>query len=507
MSMSSGNPTTSLHDITNTSRLSFGDQSAVDLVKSRQRKVMRDIAHFKSSVQELEREIARVSDVLLPTVAKDTASTTDSLQTMQNGLVQLNGSLLEATSRTDDFIKNSALEANNMQLEFSVRVRLLENELEEKLFALKSKRVAELRIVESIQPSDEIQEEMRELSKQLVAVTKRQTELSNENKKIVEQYELDEVIPEYNEFINRKQSTLDDLMVMQSQLLEKHVSLNEEFQNTSTTRDQLQSQLAAFEEKINNCTDGISQIERKRDAQTCRLTEVTANYDIVHSSTQRIIDEHNSILAIDKEQSGKLQREQRLRAKLSFSIHYINHTIPIVAFTPTSNVTDTSGMHPCHSVTPGLIHFRKHPLIRSMMGLVQFEILPMCELYTEKQVHSLNIIYISSDTTQTTSFKTSLLEILSPSATITDSQSFKVETLPLDITIHAVDSLSAVENMETSLSKHDNPAADTQVDYHNLLTSQYSIIVCNHERNCQGIHRLTKLARTLAVKTPRLALD
>ena len=484
-----------LRDITNRSHLSFGDQGAVELVKSRQRKVLRDIAHFQRSIQEIEREIARVADVLLPAVTRETETTAGGVETMQDGLVQLRGSLAEAIARGEDFARNSAMEANNMQLQFAVRVQTLENELEERVFQERSKKVAELRAVEAMQPSEEVLSEMRELNRQLVDVTQRHTQLSTENKALVQSYEKDEALPTYEQFTAQKQSTLDDLMERQAKLLQEHESVHTTFEEASAQRTQLQAQLDEFQSKIGTCTAKIAQEEARRAELSSRLATVTAEHDTVNAATQQIMQQHHAIQSLDKIQSGKLQREQRLRTKLSFSINSINHTVPLVSFTPSSNVTDTSSMHPCHSVTPGLIHFQRHPLIRSLQELVQYEVLPVCELFAEKQERKMNVVYIASENKDTAAFKTALCAGLGVPSTQSQENTFKVETMPLEVVFTAVDSPDEIEQMQTALSTQDTHL------YH-MLTAEPTLLVCNHEHNCQGIHRVVKRARTLAVKTP-----
>lgn len=484
-----------LRDITNRSHLSFGDQGAVELVKSRQRKVLRDIGHFQRSIQEIEREIARVADVLLPAVVKETETTAGGVETMQDGLVQLRGSLAEAIARGEDFARNSAMEANNMQLQFAVRVQTLENELEERVFQERSKKVAELRAVEAMQPSEEVQSEMRELNKQLVEVTQRHTQLSTENKAIVQSYEKDETVPAYEKFTAQKQSTLDDLMERQGKLLQEHQTIHTTFEEASAQRAQLQAQLDEFQTKINECTAKITQEEARRAELSSRLATVTAEHDTVNAATHQITQQHRAIQSLDKIQSGKLQREQRLRTKLSFSINSINHTVPVVSFTPSSNVTDTSSMHPCHSVTPGLIHFQRHPLIRSLQELVQYEVLPVCELFAEKQERKMNVVYIASENKDTAAFKTALCAGLGVPSTQLQENTFKVDAMPLEITFTAMDSPDEIEQMQTALSTQDT-------HLYRMLTAEPTLLVCNHEHNCQGIHRVVKRARTLAVKTP-----
>lgn len=113
-----------LKDMTNRyehrSRMKFGDSTMIELVKNKQRKILKDINHLKNGILEVEKEIARIREIEIPTTLD---STRNSMIALEDEQLELQ-SIRTAIQAIDDEIlatsRQEEMHNTNMNLEHSI---------------------------------------------------------------------------------------------------------------------------------------------------------------------------------------------------------------------------------------------------------------------------------------------------------------------------------------------------------------------------------------------------
>lgn len=518
-----------LHDITNHhipsaiggSKMSFGDQSAVELVKSRQRKIFKDIAHFKKAIQEIEKEIENLNTLLIPQIIQIGNQRCQESVVATDQILQLNNEVNESKLSLETLYRNNELENNNLQLSHSVKVTTFENELEEHKYKYIAQREKELYQAENMKPNEQWQNEMVALKEQYEQVTKELNDITNSNKQICKEYErTGPVVVDFEDFKIKKTQEMNDLLNQHQCLNKKHIELKEEVSQNKQKKNDLAQELNQITQKIEDCENLIQDTTHLNLKHSKDFIIKEKEYEILSRELQQVTENFQIYSNKDLLQSGKLLREQKLRKKLSLSIAQINHKIPIVTFTdvPSSHSSDE---HPLSNTT---INFNNNPLITNISDLIRYEIQPLYDFYELKYRDSLTVFYISDSSTNFVSnFIDFLQDGYSISATIMENVTtnqfspINIEDIIVnpktelswilrfrlsitdsffqEITLVIIESMSGIQQLTKTLMKqrdvrdHDNDI----LPYHEMIQKGKSIFICNI--NITGGEEIKKLCK------------
>ncbi|SMN18376.1 similar to Saccharomyces cerevisiae YPL253C VIK1 Protein that forms a complex with Kar3p at the spindle pole body [Maudiozyma saulgeensis] len=523
-----------LNDITNRTpsaigglKMSFGDQSAVELVKSRQRKIFKDIAHFKNAIIEIEKEIDNLNKVLIPDVIKLDNQRRNDIVLVNDEILQLNNEVNETKLSLESLYRNDELENNNLQLAHSIKVTTFENELEDQKYKYIVEREKDLFETENMKPNEQWEIEMIALKEQFEQVTRELNDITESNNQICKEYEKSgPVVIEFENFKQKKTQEMNDLLIQHQSLKDKHIELEKDVNENELKRNNLSQELNQMNQQIIDCEKSIEITTNLNLKHSKELTAKEKEYQILSKELQQITDKFKISSDKDLLQSGKLIREQKLRKKLSLSIAQINHKIPIVTFT---DVASSSHEHPLSNTT---INFKNNPLITNISDLIQYEIQPLYDFYEPKYRNSLTIFYVSESST--TKFVPKFIDFLqgnySISATkmetdtnnqfksidiedinkITEHSSsmFKFELSITDqffqeITLVPVQSISEIEGLTKSLirEKDNHNEIKGTLPYNEMIRKGKSIFICNtNNTSGEEIRRLCKYLQYMTIK-------
>lgn len=505
-----------LSDITNSSKLSFGDSNAVELVKNRQRKIFKDIAHFKNAIHEIEKEIQHLNDKLIPDIIKLSNEKHKDMGTMSNTIFQCRNDIDETCLSIDTLQRNNELENNNLQLAHSIKMTTVENDLEQIKFNCIKENESQLIEVENMKPDENIIEEMNTLQEQLVEVTKELNELESENKKICEEYDKSgPVVTEYEQFKSEKTQEMNDLLKEQKLLESRHTGIQQEWENGNLQIETLTKELNELLERMTHEESSIKETIELNETNTRTLRQYTLQYQSVTNTFNEITSQHDNYSKKDKLQSGKLLTEQKLRKKLSVSIAQINQKIPIVKYTDTCPSTNE------HPLASDIINFNNNPLIKDLTQLIEYEIQPLYEIYDNKYKDTITIVHISS---KETSFLKDFVKYLSDNYSNEDNLvEINVNAnmgtfVPIDdyddtsteqdiirfkltgtkqffknISVVILDSLNKIEEMSQSITARN----EANLALTKLITSKKSIVIFNTNHGNEETRSVKKLYKQI----------
>ncbi|KAG0671677.1 hypothetical protein C6P45_005283 [Maudiozyma exigua] len=504
-----------LSDITNNSKLSFGDSNAVELVKNRQRKIFKDIAHFKNAINEIEKEIQHLNNKLIPDIIKLSNKKHADMDAMKGTILQCKNDIEETSMSIDTLQRNNELENNNLQLAHSIKMTTVENDLEQIKFNCIKENEAQLNEVENMKPDENMIEEMNILQEQLIEVTKELNEVESENKKICEEYDKSgPVVTEYEQFKINKTQEMNELLKEQELLQNKHSGIQEEWETGNLQVETLSKELDGILERIATEESQIKDTVELNETYTKTLRQYTLQYQSVTTTLDDITSQHDNYNKKDKLQTGKLLREQRLRKKLSVSIAQINQKIPIVKYT--DMCPSTNG----HPLTTDTINFNNNPLIKNITRLIEYEIQPLYEIYDNKHRDSITIMHVSSEKTPfLVDFMNFLSDNYSSGDNLVEVNDTNTNTfIPINeydntsthqdiirfkltgirqffkkISLIIIDSLNKMEDLSHSIATRN----ETNLTLKELMTSTKSIVIFNTNYDTDNTHSLKALYKQI----------
>lgn len=520
----------SLHDVTNSidyhprnsmirAKLSFGNQSAVELVKSRQRKIFKDISHFKNAIDEIDKEIINLDNELIPNISNERLTKNIDFLNLNNEILSLENDIKEIKSNFETLLKNDELENNNLQLSYSVKITNFENELDEKKYICKIDNEKKLLEIDNMKPDDDFQNEMIELNKQLVDVTQKLNSLTEENQKNCNDFEKFDVAKEFNDFKESKLNSLRLLKDEQTTLLSKRDSLQKNMEESNQNKNNLHNELNAMNSKIDEYEKLIDSTNLKNIELKKKLKEKATIYKKLQLEQDHVEKNYNNIDGKCQVQCDKLLKEQKLRKKLSFAINEIKNTIPIISYTTQSQNEHIVDFY------QHVINLSQHPLIKDVLGLLTHEFEPLYDLYQRKGFQKINLFYISLDKTENENFLTTFVKFLNDKSkyNISIQLSGSVDFKPLEE--YDEKELQEEENViefkletkkkstfaiinfvridsEIKLDKLNKATKDNSL-YYDLMERNISLFICNHLNHCQEIHKLIQAINNGHVKQSR----
>ena len=488
----------------------------MELVKNRQRKIFKDIAHFKNAINEIEKEIQHLNNKLIPDIIKLSNEKHNDMNGMSSNILQSRYDIDELCLSIDTLQRNNELENNNLQLAHSIKMTTVENDLEQIKFNCIKENESKLIEIENMKPDENMIDAMNTLQEQFVDVTKELNELEYENKKICDEYDKSgPVVTEYEQFKIEKTQEMNDLLKEQELLQSKHIDIQKEWENGNLQVEILTKELNELLERITQEESSIKDTIELNEKHTKTLRQFNLQYQSVTTALNEVTLEHEKYSKKDKLQSGKLLTEQKLRKKLSVSIAQINQRIPIVKYT---DICPSTNEHP---LTSDSINFNKNPLIRNLTQLIEYEIQPLFEMYDNKYKDSITIVHISS---KETSFLTDFIKFLTENYSNEDnlveinvndttstfipinnydntSSEYNIIKFKLtgikqfftNISVVIIDSLNKIEEMSQSLANRN----ETNPSLNELTTSKKSIVIFNTNYDNEETHLIKKLYKQL----------
>lgn len=261
------NNKTMLKDVTNrysytsslsrpNTKLTFGDETSIELVKNRQRRVLTEINSLNQTIKEINKAIANLQDHELVKLQDDHASMIQDMGILQKDIEQRDEDISKLEDDLQTMVQSEKMHVSNEMLRYKIECQDKFNQLDLQFIDKRSKLEDEWNEFQaSFQPPSALTEDIKSHETTLTSLKGRWTTLQHENELKIKTIEQNELIPPWSSFKQEKQDKLTHLQNQNDILIRDH---KDKLQH----RDQLQIDINTLDNKIvgnQKCIDETEQ--------------------------------------------------------------------------------------------------------------------------------------------------------------------------------------------------------------------------------------------------------
>ncbi|CCE64410.1 hypothetical protein TPHA_0H02060 [Tetrapisispora phaffii CBS 4417] len=344
----------SLYDMQNRRLMNkyiYGDAHAVEEVKKRERKIIKDMNHLINAIAEIDKETSSVMSSDLPEIRYQISKKKNGCAELEKEIMNLNSMLDLKQGDLDLFKRNEELEIKNLHLKYEVELQELENELQEELNQEKFKWEKQKQELENMKPSEEIAQEIEILKGELESAKIELNNIINQNEIQLNDYKA-ELQNKFEEFKKEKKAPLDKLISNKEQLKENIEKYETEIINITKEQDLLKKSQEDLREKIENYSQKLKNSENEMVPLNEKLMAVSKEFEILKSENDKLKELAFKEEQLYKEKYEQVEEEQLRRKKLENSIDELKGTIRCVAYYSTTELQDAYSIDiPSHTIT------------------------------------------------------------------------------------------------------------------------------------------------------------
>lgn len=261
-------PSTSLLSKRNSykSKLTFGDETSIELVKNRQRKILNDINRLNHAISEINKTISQLQDIELVKLSSDTTELNDEIHSISKDIDLFDEKI---QSIDDEIIKLEQMDKmfiTNETLRHKIECQDLFNVLDLRLIDKRAFLKNEMdQILNDFKPSNDLVDDIKRYSEQIKLYRLELNGLRWENGHKLDSKEKDELIPNLKNFKSERDTKLNDLLAQNDEL-------RSTLDNTVAEREKYQNEINDINLEISNHKDRIDTLEKEISQLTIDIT-------------------------------------------------------------------------------------------------------------------------------------------------------------------------------------------------------------------------------------------
>lgn len=315
-----------LKDVTNTSyqrnskKLTFGDETSIELVKTRQRKILGDINRLNQAIYEINKSISILKDDEMITLRQDTQylnneilSMNSELEETETEIQRMENDILSLQQREKMWIENATLrykiecqdKFNQLDMKFNDERSQLETQMNETL--------------DTFIPPAHVTESIRDYANKLDQCKNEWTSLKSSNDEQLTKIETETLKPDLKHFQETKTSKLHELK-QSNEALQSQLHTVKSLQSTYHTGleavaseiDESQVEVQSLEAEIHDLTaNTIPPLQLAATTIDATLAASTSRLETLQGQWHRVEDDWHcgaSKLAREKTSNQALTR-------------------------------------------------------------------------------------------------------------------------------------------------------------------------------------------------------
>lgn len=309
----------------------------IEEVKKRERKIIKDINHFRNAIMEIEKETAQIRERQLPDLQYAISKKSNMCNELQKELVQQVSQLDLKENEIELLRKNEALNVSNLHLRWSVELQELENQLLKEQDLKRLQWEKELLELENLKPDEKLAQEIRDLKSEMAQVEEQWQEIHRANKISCQEHE-ESLLKAFEEFKLTKAGSMGNLTKEQTELRATKQDLSGRHQSVVLDIENCEKECRDLEQEIKVIQENIIRAEEINKPLKEELDTVMIEYELESRKTEDI---QNLAHREEKFYNGKfdkMEEEQLRRKKLENSIDEMKGGVRRFAY-----VTDTTG--------------------------------------------------------------------------------------------------------------------------------------------------------------------
>lgn len=312
-------------------RYYYGDVRVIEEVKKRERKIVRDIQHFRRSIAEIDSETKLIKERNLPDVKYNISKKAAICDELRKELLQVTADLDEKNGECELVAVNGDLTMKNLQLQHKVELQNAQNELDKELSDARASWEIKLREMENFKPDVQTVNEIEELKEKKQDREKAIEKLELQNKQKCKEYEvqLDELL---KDFIKEKEEPLKEIQ-------EKHDSLQATYSHLKSVAQKMSHETTMCKDECESTSKQIEEIKKKLkevEKENTKLREILLKVQHEYYGKKNITDKvqekaHAAEMHYNT-QFDMMEHEQMRRRKLENSIDELRGKVRCFAY-------------------------------------------------------------------------------------------------------------------------------------------------------------------------------
>ncbi|AET37881.1 Cik1p Ecym_2129 [Eremothecium cymbalariae DBVPG len=326
----------------------YGDPRVIEEVKRRERKVLKDIHHFKKSIEEIEQDMKTMQGETIPGLRYELGKKATLYKDLRVETTHMTTRLDMLNNKCEVIRANNELALNNLTLQQQLEVQNLEAELDQKINAVREEWELKLLSLEKFKPDEALVKEIEHLKIERNQLQKKWNEIHsmNEEKRKNHEKKLEKAL---QEFKDKKSMFLGQLMTKQSVLLkekqewelqvkEMHNTLEEQKQEKEKLRQEIQTlefELKSHELSIQPLSTKLHKLEEQLDLNRSETADVKqqaiqseAEYNALYDKMEEAQISRRRIENTIEELHGKIRCYAYVDdTAISYSVNYASKTI------------------------------------------------------------------------------------------------------------------------------------------------------------------------------------
>lgn len=297
----------------------FGDASVIEEVKKRERKIIKDINHFRNAILEIEKESAQIKERQLPDAQYAISKRITMCNEMQKELDQQVSRLDLKEGEIEMLRRNEEMNVSNLRLKWSVELQELETQLNKEQDSKSLEWEKRLLELENLKPDENIEQEIRQLKTELIQVGEKWKELKQDNENKCREYSegLDQ---KFDEFKFEKAAPMNESIDEQKELRNKKQSLDFQYKSLIQDMENCDKTCKELETEISHMEQRILETEASNKPLKEELDTFLIECKLEDRKTQEVQDLAQKEEKFYNSKFDKMEQEQSRRRKLENSI-------------------------------------------------------------------------------------------------------------------------------------------------------------------------------------------
>ncbi|CAL9727927.1 hypothetical protein MOUN0_B03642 [Monosporozyma unispora] len=304
------------------SKLTFGDETSIELVKNRQRKILNDINRLNQEIYAINENIATLKDDELMTLRQDTQLLCNEMMTMhveidenETEIQRVEDEIVYMTQCDKMWIENVTLKNkiecqdkfNQLEMNFIERRGVLEQEMNES--------------IESFTPPGSVIESIDGLKTMLETYRVEWGEIQLQNGKKLSEKETETLKPGWQEFQRDKTSKLEALIQSNDTLHSTLDTVTNKRSSLYSEIDELVVEIAQSQKLIASLTQEIATYKETTTALTHKLdSHITPQWLTTAKITEALQEQYHLVCDEINVNQNKLEAAQRRNRTLDSAI-------------------------------------------------------------------------------------------------------------------------------------------------------------------------------------------
>lgn len=266
-------------------KLTFGDETSIELVKNRQRKILNDINRLNHAISEINKTISQLQNIELVRLSSDTAELNNEINLISRDISSFDNMI---QSIDDEIIKLEQMDKmfiTNETLRHKIECQDLFNVLDLRLIEKRSSLKNEMdQILNDFKPSSDLVDDIKQYNEQIKLYRCELNGLKIENGDKLKSKEKNELIPNLEKFKLERDTKLNDLLTQNSKL-------NSVLDDITSEKEKYQNDINHINLEISNHKNRIETLEKEISQLTI---DITPPLIIRSQELKNELDESNS---------------------------------------------------------------------------------------------------------------------------------------------------------------------------------------------------------------------